>query len=305
MNLSTSIKRLVLGTVAALIWLFSGAISASAGPKVVASIFPLYDFVREVGGERVEAHLLLPPGAEPHSWEPRPSDVLAIYRADLLVVMGAGLEPWLDDILSGLKKREVRIMVASRGAKLIYLKGEKPHRAVDPHLWLDLDWDQRIVLSLAEELTRLDPSGKEYYQHRARRYAQALAQLDQRYAKGLSRCRSRTILVAGHGAYGYLARRYGLRQVALFGLSPEAEPSPRKMIEILTLARSLKAEAIFFETRANRRLAQALSDEAGLKALVLNPGASLTQEELQKGTTFLAIMEENLKALRTGLSCLP
>ena len=196
-------------------------------------------------------------------------------------------------------------MVASRGAKLIYLKGEKHHRAVDPHLWLDLDWDQRIVLSLAEELTRLDPSGKEYYQHRARRYAQALAQLDQRYAKGLSRCRSRTILVAGHGAYGYLARRYGLRQVALFGLSPEAEPSPRKMIEILTLARSLKAEAIFFETRANRRLAQALSDEAGLKALVLNPGASLTQEELQKGTTFLAIMEENLRALRTGLSCLP
>ncbi|WP_456434217.1 metal ABC transporter substrate-binding protein [Thermosulfuriphilus sp.] len=302
-------RRVRLFLLVFLIYLVLGASAGVASLKVVASIFPLYDFVREVGGERVKVHLLLPPGAEPHSWEPRPSDILAIYRADLLVVIGAGLEPWLDDLLAGLEGKRLRVLVASQGAELLGYQGpdhgDHRHHGLDPHIWLDLAWDQQIVFRLAEELSRLDPQGRDYYFQRARSYAKKLAALDRLYASSLSSCRERVILIAGHGAYAYLARRYSLRQVALFSLSPEAEPSPQRMIKIIKLARRLKARAIFFEAQANPRLARALASEAGLKVLVLNPGASLNQEEIRRGESFLEIMEANLEALRCGLSCLP
>ncbi|MDH7511593.1 MAG: zinc ABC transporter substrate-binding protein [Clostridiales bacterium] len=285
----------------------------SAKIRIVASILPLYEFARSVVGDRGEVTLLLPPGAGVHTWQPRASDIIRIHSAHLFVSIGGGLEPWLDDILHSLPPPKPEVLTAAEFLRLIEdehdhsqkteVEEGKKHSGLDPHVWLDFELDQVLVSRLAEALSRLDPSHAAFYRTNSNHTISRLAELHRKYEKGLLSCRQRVLLLGGHAAFSYLARKYRLEQVSLYGLSPDAEPAPGRMMSAIRMAREKGIKAVFVEANTNDRMARVLAREIGAELLVLNPGSNLTRKELTSGLTFFAIMEENLRTMRKGLGC--
>jgi zinc transport system substrate-binding protein len=309
-------KHLLRKQTAAGILLASGFLIqglAAAELKITATIFPLYEFASAVAGDRAEVHLLLPPGADIHVWRPKPGDLLNLSKSDLIVSVGRDLEPWVRDLTAGSIAKNLRVFEAARGLPLI--RADHDHddhghdhdhghgERYDPHVWLDLDLDVRIVEALARELSALSPADAGVFSSNAETYIRKLRNLDERYVEILASCRQRLLVVAGHAAFGYLARRYGMEQVSLYGLSPDAQATPKKMIEIVEFVRKRGVSAVFTETAVSGALAETLSRETGAKLLFLNPGAALTRNQISQGATFLTLMEDNLRTLADGLDC--
>jgi zinc transport system substrate-binding protein len=276
--------------------------------KIITTIFPLMEFSKAVCGERGEVRLLLPPGAEVHTWKPRPSDVIRISSADLFIFIGADLEPWIHDLLESTKNPDLRVLDVSQALSLkkeSHTQHSHGHsdQTLDPHMWLDFGVDQVIVDKIANVLSEVNPEDSSYFKRNAALYKDKLAKLDEKFKEGLKDCVHRTIILGGHSAFGYLAKRYNLEQISLYGLSPNAKPTPRKLVEVVELAEKYGIKAIYFEIYVSDELAKVMAKEVGAKTSVLNPGANLTKEQLNAGTTFFDIMEANLENLRDGLLC--
>jgi zinc transport system substrate-binding protein len=293
---------------------FLAAVSLGAAPapgriRIMATVFPLREFAAAVAGERAEASLLLPPGAGVHTWQPRPGDIARLSECDLLLYIGSGLEPWLPDLLKAFPRGRIRTLEAAAGLAVAggaeegnHLE-EHDHGALDPHVWLDFDLDVRIVGRIAEELARLDPAGGPDFTANAGRLIARLKGLDAEFRDGLAGCRGRDIVLAGHSAFGYLARRYGLVQTALYGLSPDSQPKPRDLIKAVDFCIQKGIKTVYFENSVAPDLSRTLAREIGGRVLVLYAGHNLTRDEQARGVGFFDLMEKNLASLREGLGC--
>jgi len=273
---------------------------------VVASVFPLYDFAREVAGSAAEVRLLLPPGVEPHSWEPKPSDILELSRADIFVYTSIIMEPWAGGIAAAVAGNNILIVpiMDSLGFPHPQAGQDEDHTyGEDPHFWLDLSLSERTVKIMEDLLIREDPANRNHYVANAGIYADRLHQLDTAFMSGLMDCASRHLVTGGHAAFGHLTRRYGLKQVSVYGLSPDAEPTPRHLAAVVNEVKNYNVRTIFSEELVNPRMAEVLSRETGAGVMILNPGGNLTTAQWREGLTFLHIMERNLKTLREGLDC--
>jgi zinc transport system substrate-binding protein len=270
---------------------------------MVATVFPLREFAAAVAGDRGEADLLLPPGAGVHTWQPRPGDIGRLAECDLLIYIGAGLEPWLPELLKAFPAGRLRTLEAAAGLAVAGSDEDGEHGPLDPHVWLDFEIDERIVDRIALELTRLDPAGGPEFSANAERLKRRLRALDASYREGLAGCRGKVLVLAGHGAFGYLARRYGLVQMALYGLSPDAQPRPKDLMQAVDLCREKRIKTVYFENSVSPDLAKTLAREIGGRILTLQAGHNLTREEQAKGVGFFELMEENLTNLRDGLGC--
>jgi zinc transport system substrate-binding protein len=276
---------------------------------VAASFFPLYDFSRQVAGDRAEVISLVPPGVEPHDWEPSPRDVAEVRKARLFVFNGGGFEQAADRILKEIATGGPLPVDTSAGIPLLEAAaGDGPGHdkggghAKDPHVWLDPVLAQRQVAAIADGLTRIDPPGREIYEGNAAGYTAKLAELHRAFAAGLERCARRDIITS-HAAFAYLAKRYALVQVPVMGLAPESEPSPADLARLVRFARKARVRYIFFESLVSPKLADTLAREIGAGTLVLNPVEGLTKEEAAAGKDYVALMRENLQNLRTALDC--
>lgn len=279
--------------------------SAPQAPKgkiiVTATIYPLYEFACQVGGERAQVKKLIPAGGEPHSWEPSPRDMVSIFNGQVFIFNGAGLEPWVEKQKEQLAQKKVKTVEASAGMDLIrHEEGEHEHLAADPHVWLDPVYAQQIVNKIKDALCEVDPVGKTYYSERAAAYYKELEQLDREYREGLGNFADREIVVS-HEAFGYLARRYGLRQVGIMGLSPESEPDPVHLKEVVKFCREHKVKYIFFEALVSPKLSETVARETGARTLALNPIGNLTPEQQAGGDNYLSLMRENLANLKMAL----
>jgi zinc transport system substrate-binding protein len=303
-----SLRRVLLASTLALAAAASAPLAAKV--RIMATVFPLGEFASAVAGDRGETELLLPPGAGVHTWQPRPGDIGRLAACDLLVYIGANLEPWLPGLLKALPGGQVRTLEVTAGLSLLeaaaddeHGHGEGAHEQLDPHVWLDFDLDARIVLKIAEELSRIDPAGRPEFTANADRLAARLLELDVKFRDGLAACRGRDIVLAGHGAFGYLARRYGLVQTALYGLSPDAQPRPLDLMKAVDFCRQKGVRTIFFENSVSPDLSRTLAREIDGRVLVLHAGHNLTRDEQDRGVGFFELMEENLSVLREGLGC--
>jgi zinc transport system substrate-binding protein len=334
--------KIILTTLFILLVLLFGCTENQPSPEdngklsIVTTIYPLYEFAREVGGDKINVTLLLPPGAEAHTFEPKPSDIIKINQADLFIYTGAGMEPWAQDILEGIDNKKLIIMDASSKINLLafdeheheevetheheevelhdhedevhaddtHIHTEEHHHGeYDPHIWLDFSNDLNIVSAIAEELSKLDPLNLEYYFSNANKYNLELKELDTNYAKAFLDCNHHEFINGGHDAFGYLAKRYNLETISASGISPNSEPTPQKMKEIIDLTKEKGIKYIYFEELVNPNIAQAIANEAGTQTLVINPAANLSREQLDKNTSFISVMKDNLKSLKTGLEC--
>ncbi len=276
--------------------------------RVIVTVFPLLEFVQAAGGEWVEAHLLIPPGAEIHSWQPRPSDVMKTANADMFVYIGAELEPWAERFLRIAGRNQWDILEASRGIDLIHGHNHSDkhtsHAAgIDPHIWLDFSIDQNIVDRIVAELSRLDPEHAGEFEANGKKYKRKLQRLDKKFREELEECQTRLLLLSGHSAFGYLARRYDLEQLSLYGLSPDEKPTPGHLVDLLKKAEKMDIRSIFIEAYNNDDTAEMLAEEIGAEIYTLNPGANLSRQERKTGVTFIDIMEKNLENLKNGLGC--
>ncbi|HEX4996099.1 MAG TPA: zinc ABC transporter substrate-binding protein [Methylomirabilota bacterium] len=274
-----------------------GPAAPPAKPLVVATIYPLWEFARQVAGDRAEVVSLVPAGVEPHDWEPAPRDVSQIQRAAVFVHTGTGLDGWAEKLLADLTGRRGVVVNARGGLGLLTVGG-----VTDPHVWLDPTLARVQVLAIAGGLELADPAGHAVYAENVKAFIARLDALDLEFAAGLADCARREI-VTSHAAYAYLARRYRLTQVPVMGLAPEAEPSPADLAAIVRTARRLKVTHVFYETLVSPRLAETLSREIGATPLPLNPIEGMSPAEAAAGTSYLELMRANLANLRTALGC--
>ena len=268
-------------------------------PLVVASFYPMYEFARQVAGERAQVVSLVPPGVHGHDWEPTPQDVAQVRRARVFVYNGAGFEPWADKLIKEAASPSTVVVTASAGLTVTRTGADG---GVDPHVWLDPALAKREVEAIRAALERSDPAGRAAYAANAGAYGAKLTGLDARFDAGLRDCARREVVVS-HAAFGYLTRRYRLEQIAVMGLAPQSEPSPSALAAIVRTARQRKVTAIFLEPLVSPRLAETLAREVGVRLLMLNPIEGLTRQEATEGAGYLELMAANLESLRTGLEC--
>jgi len=279
-----------------------------ARPVVVATIYPLAELAQRIGGDRIEVRTLVPAGTEAHDFEPGPGDVAAISRARLFIFNGAGFEPWVERLLPTLPTA-VGVVRATAGLPLIRASGDADahgHPAAvglpDPHAWLDPLLAAQMLETILIAFAATDPAGAEAYRQAAAVARQELAGLHSRFSQGLARC-ERRLVVTTHTAFAYLARRYGLVQIGLAGLAPEADPTPATLARLVGTLRARGVRVVFVERLASPRAAETLAREIGARTMMLHTVEGLTPEEIAAGANYVTIMDENLRVLREGLGC--
>ena len=438
---------------------YAMAQNTSDNLKVVTTLFPTYDFAKQIGKDKVDVTLLLPPGVEPHAFEPNPKDVVKINKADVFVYTGKYMEPWTEDILEGISNDYLGVVDSSHGIELmdeadhddhhadghggghafewagafrlspgVYtwtfakvdgdyadpmmkmvvlsshldgvaaiedqeenaeglleshdsikkVHGDKlssnenkayqlvfdPNRNVteyriviaiegvytfftehmpfefeadehflkntdrhdiepiaqepdaghhhhhhhhggkDPHIWVDLEHTQKMVGTIAQAFAKKDPGNKEFYLKNAAAYKLKLAALDTRFRETLSTCKHKTIIYGGHFAFGYFAKRYGLAHESPYpGFSPNAEPSPKAIAELISKMRASGQKYIYYEELIEPKVARIIAEETGATLELLHGAHNVSKKELKSGIMFLDIMEDNLQKLKLGLEC--
>jgi len=289
--------------------------------QVAVTIYPLAEFARGIVGDRATVTQIIPPGSEPHHWEPAPSDMQTIYKTDVFIYHGAGMESWADKILPELKDRKVKVIKATEKISLLtYAEEEKlgitnflraskteglqegEHEGkYDPHVWLDPVLAKDMVTFMAEEIAAVDQENADYYKHNAQLLVDKLDQLDQEYTEAVALFQHRDIVVS-HAAFGYLAYRYGLCQIPVLGITPEQEPDAATLARMIDFSRHQNIKYIFYEATASPRIAETIAQEIGVETLVLHPIGALTQEDINKGYDYFALMRQNLENLKKALA---
>jgi zinc transport system substrate-binding protein len=288
------------------LYIMAGLTPTSAGPRpkirILATVFPLMEFAREIAGDRGDVGILVPPGTEIHTWQPRVSDIRKIAALDLFLYIGSGLEPWAADVLKSVGRPELRTIEAARVPDPA---GPTPpdEAGADPHVWLDFGRDLALIDRMVRVLGELDPEGAAEFTKRGEAYKGRLGRLDDEYRDAFRTCDERTFVFGGHAAFGYLARRYGLIQVPVYGLSPDAVPSPKALTGIIERAKTLRIRTVFFEENVSDKMARLIARELGADVRVLNPGDNLTRAQFEAGVTFLDLMRKNLENFKHGLGC--
>lgn len=432
--------------------------SADQKLKVTATIFPLYDFAREIGRDKVDVSMFLPPGVEAHTFEPRPQDIVRLNNADVFLFTGEFMEPWAADVLKGVTNKNLaavdtstgitlldqadnahghghghgedhveegaafewagafeleageyvwsfakvngeyadpamkmvilaadeagshgiekneaaaaayfsseakevkdggvleafkgayqlafdgakpvtsfRVKIAAKGAYVVFTehmpmefeagehffknakgedieaKAEEPeaehhhhHGGKDPHIWLDLELAQTMVDTIVQSFSQKDPANSAFYRANAESYQAKLKDLDVRYTATLSTCQIKTIIYAGHFAFGYFAKRYNLEHVSPYkGFSPDAEPAPKSIKKIIDTIKSVGSNTIYYEELIDPKVARMIAGETGARMELLHGAHNVSKDEMAS-LSYLKIMEANLPRLKEGLKC--
>jgi zinc transport system substrate-binding protein len=299
----------------------ANAIKKANSIKVVTSFYPMYEFSKQVVGDAGEVVNLIPAGVEPHDWEPSPQDMKEIESADVLIYNGGGMEGWVDKVVDSVNNKDLLVVEASKGLDLMEAAEEEDHDGeehkdeeheegredehdnggLDPHVWLSPVLAAKEVRVIQEALAEKSPENKDVFANNANAYVEKLEMLDQKFREQLKDVKHKEFVVQ-HAAFGYMGREYGLIQVPIAGLAPDQEPSAERMAEIVEFSKEHGVKTIFFETLVSSKVSEAIAKEVGARTIVLNPLEGLTEEELNSNLDYLQVMENNMKALKEGLS---
>ncbi|MBW1840279.1 MAG: zinc ABC transporter substrate-binding protein [Deltaproteobacteria bacterium] len=278
---------------------------------VIASIFPVADMVRQVGGEHVDVTLVLPAGASPHTFEPRPSLVKKFSTARIFFMVGAGLEFWADKFVKSSGNHLTRV-VLSHGVSLIHSTGhhaehEPPPEKTgaegqsaeiaNPHIWLDPVIAKSMVKAILTVLCKTDPRHSVYYTLRSDRYLEKLGELDRLIKTTVATFRTKKY-VSFHASWDYFARRYGLEPVGVIEASPGRNPTPRQIKNIVVQIEKWGIRAVFAEPQFNPRAAEVIARQADVHVLLLDPVGG---PEIKERNTYVDLMKYNLNVLHKAM----
>lgn len=279
--------------------------------RVLTSFYPMYDFACKIGGDCIDVTNMVPSGTEPHDWEPSTNDLKNLEKADVFIYNGADMEPWADDLLVS-RSDTLRVVEASENVELRTTDGEHEHAHehegadhhhgdFDPHVWLDPENAKIEMEAIRDALCAADPENSTVFQSNYEKYVAELDALDAEFREKLAPLPNRTIVVA-HEAFGYLCDAYGLTQVGIEGLSPDSEPDPGRMAEVIDFVREHSISTIFFEELVSPKVAEAIASETGAQAKMLSPLEGLSDEQAAAGADYFSVMHDNLAALMEALN---
>ena len=289
--------------------------------QVYTSFYPMYDFTSKIAGDKVDVINLVPSGTEPHDWEPSTEDIANLEKADMIIYNGAGMEHWVDDVTKSLSNKDIVLVEASEGIDLMEGhhhhddEGEEAHdheseeahehegedadeheHGLDPHV----KNAKKEMENIKNALVKADAANAEYYEANFKMYSEKFDELDKKYETEIAKLPNKNIVVS-HEAFGYLCKEYGLTQVGIEGLSPDSEPNPKRMAEIVEFVEEHNVKVIFFEELVSPKVAESVAKETGATTDVLNPIEGLTEEQLKEGNDYISIMEQNLNSIVKAL----
>ena len=265
--------------------------------KIVASFYPIYEFVKRVGGNNLNISTLIPIGVEPHNFEPTIQQIQNAESADLIIYNGAGLEKWIDKIDSKFK------VDASQGLNLFKGNDSESAGGYDPHVWLDPVLAEKEVENIRDALVKVDPANSQYYQSNADKFIAELNNLDNKIKTELTTCDKKDF-IAFHNAFTYFANRYGLNQHSILGITPEGEILPQRLQEVIQTARDLGLNIIYSEDLVDPRSADVIAQEIpNGKVLILSPIEGINADEQKAGIGYLDKMNKDIDNLKIGLQC--
>ena len=297
--------------------------------EVIATLFPQYDFAKQIGGDKVNVTLLLPPGTESHTYEPTPQDMVQINESDLFVFTGAEMEPWAENLISGMKNN-INVLDLSKTVDLINVEEfeeehenhsdadedeehEHEHEHVhhhedehnhtyDPHIWLNPQYAIKMAKSIEEELIKIDPENAEYYKSNAEKYIAEIQELDNQFEQTVKKSNNNKIAFGGAFAYAYFVERYNLEFISAYETCGEsAEPSTTQIKEVIDYIKENHIPVVFYKEYSSGNIAKTISEATGTKMLVFNTVHNVSKEEMQNGATYISIMQQNLENLKPAL----
>ena len=278
--------------------------------KIITTNFPLYDFCRVIGGEQVSVTMLIPPGSEAHTYEPTPQDVIAIRDCDAFFYIGGESDAWVEGILSSmdqdfpaivLMRSELALLTEETGGAVLSSKPEGEEE-YDEHIWTSPLNAKLMSERITEVLSGCDPEHEEIYFAAYEKYAYQLDALNLAFKEAVAAGAHDTMIFADRFPFLYFVREYGLNYYAAFpGCAAEAEPSAAVVSSLIEKVREEDVPAVFYIELSNRKMADLVSAETGVKTLQFHSCQNVTKDEFQNGVTYLSIMEQNLMNLKIAL----
>ena len=301
-------KLLSLFTAAILVFMTSCASDSSGFSddsgkiKISATLFPQYDFARQIAGDKAEITLILPSGMDSHSYEPTPADIININKSDLFIYTGEYLESWANDIVGDIDTDKTHVLDVSSGIQLVK-EDEEHHHEYDPHIWTSPVIAMQMADNIAEALCETDSVNSDYYKQNAENYKKQLQELDSEFKEIVADGKRNTIYFGGKFALYYFTQEYGLDYVSAFdSCSGETEPSAKVMSEMISSIKENNIPVIYYEEIAEPTVANMIADETGAKPLLFHSCHNVTPEDFRNGTTYIDLMKQNAVNLREGLS---
>ncbi len=278
--------------------------------EIVTTLFPAYDFARQIAGDRARVSLLVPPGSESHSYEPTPRDIERIEGCGLLFCNGGASEAWLEQLLADREQVPVLAMLSCvkaleeetvEGMQEVY-EEEEEGPAYDEHVWTSPANALLICRSLCERLCALDPAGAETYRANLAAYEPRLSALDEGFRRAVENGRRKTVLFADRFPVRYFTEAYGLDYYAAFpGCVDDAEPSARTVAFLIDKVRQEGIPAVFTIEFSNEKIADVICEDTGCQKLRFHSCHNVSRAELDAGVSYVQLMEENLKNLEVAL----
>lgn len=275
--------------------------------NVYTTVFPIYDFTRNIGKDKININYVVPPGVEPHDYEITPKLMKDIQNADLLIKNGLGLDSFADKIKS---ENKLQIVDASEGIKPLTYDEEQNHEnegnnshnhgQYDPHVWLNVDLAMKECENIKNALIKADEKNKDFYEKNYNEYIEKLKKLKSDYDKNLKDKKNKSIIVS-HGAYGYLCDEYKINQISITGISPNQEPSLSKISEISNYAKKNNIKYILFDGLVNPNVAKTIADEANIKTTVLYSIDNINKKDFDNNKDYISLMNKNLETLNLVL----
>ena len=282
---------------------------------VVTTIYPIYFMTKKLAGEYVSVKRLIKPGSEIHSFSPTPADMVELDKADLLITLGKGLEPWVGKISAAT---HVEMLSLGEGLDLIRhseqskehhleYKGEEEDghhlpEGVDPHVWLDFDNNRKMVKVISRKLSMLYPEYSSQIEKNALKMLATSKTVQKAYKQGLKQCEKHTILVA-HDAFGYMERAYGFEAESIMGIFAHSRPNAAKIANLTKIIKEEKLKFLFFDPMVSSKSASQLAHDMNLTLEPLYTLGNISLENEQKKENFMTLLYFNLKQLRKGLEC--
>ena len=280
---------------------------ASNKAPIGLSTFALYDIATHIAEDTQDFYMIMPFGADVHSFEPTPKLIAKIHNSALIIYNGTGLQPWIERMNFTSKAVDMSRFVDLKVVGKHHEhhdehEGEHHHGTIDHHYWLDINNMIKMSNVITKELILISPKNKELYEKNRDKYIAMLKNLDKEFKTKLSECKKDTIVV-NHNAFSYLSDEYNFHSEALSGLSPEAQPDAKTMIKLIKLIKEHHLSTVFFESFASDKAIKSIANEAHVKVDVLQALGNITADEAKKHMTYEEIMKENLQKISQALEC--
>jgi zinc transport system substrate-binding protein len=257
---------------------------------VATTIYPIYDMVKNIGGDKINLHQIIPFGQEPHSFEPTPKDIIQISNSQIFIYTGLGVDLWATNLGD----------IAKKGDKFINLSSVSNIDGNNPHFWLSVENMRKMADEITQRLIKFDEKNRVFYKNSLIAYTEKLDKMDEKFKEGLKNCKLDTIVV-NHNAFSYLAKSYNFKSFSIMGISPDNKPSAKTIADIIDLVREQKMTTIFFEELASDSVISSISQETGAKVDSLSPLGNVPPEKVETG--YINLMYQNLEKIEKALIC--